>query len=162
MSSRELVQAKTERNALAPFLHLPAELLIRITHYVAADYEDRLTCTKPGAGLLTHVCSALRSLLVDTPSLWARINLDWREDVLRRCLIRSQKSHALHVKGSLRFVESEFFHRSASAERQLFVECMPRTRSISMCIDADGAEDEFVARIQGGRAPELREVHIYA
>jgi hypothetical protein len=71
----ELARLKRKRNQFAFLLCLPTEIIVAIVKESLPEKELEL----PGAlYALTSVCSHLRFLLIDTPSLWTLVNFFWK------------------------------------------------------------------------------------
>jgi hypothetical protein len=90
----------TRRNALAPLCHLPTEILLDILDLLAphihtshGEYMD----WRRGRGRVAWVgvmgvCTRMRSLVLNTPRLWADVDLNRHEEWTRLCLERSISS----------------------------------------------------------------------
>jgi hypothetical protein len=90
----------TRRNALAPLCILPTEILLDIIdllsphiHTNHGDHMDR----RRGRGRVgwvgvMGVCTRMRSLVLNTPRLWADVDLNRNEEWTRLCLERSISS----------------------------------------------------------------------
>jgi hypothetical protein len=91
----------TRRNALAPLCNLPTEVLLDILDLLSAriltNHAERQEY-KRGRGRVGWVgvmgtCTRMRSLVLNTPRLWADVNLNRNEEWARLCLERSISFH---------------------------------------------------------------------
>jgi hypothetical protein len=89
-------------NALVPFCRLPIEILVRIMDILAAPTSDapqtpadkEEKTEEKGGGLAgwTHVmgtCTRMRSLVLNTPRLWAEVDLTRNAEWVKLCMERS-------------------------------------------------------------------------
>jgi hypothetical protein len=89
-------------NALVPFCRLPTEILVRIMDMLAAPTsdapqtpacgEDKKDGKRSGLAGWTHVmgtCTRMRSLVLNTPRLWAEVDLTRNSEWIKLCMERS-------------------------------------------------------------------------
>jgi hypothetical protein len=114
-------QLFTRRNALAPLCNLPTEVLLDILDLLSprtqTNHGDKLWRRygrgRVGWASVMGVCTRMRSLVLNTPRLWADVNLNRNVEWTRLCLERSMSSH-LQVS----FDEEDALHWSEYEDKQ--------------------------------------------
>jgi hypothetical protein len=127
-------QTAVARNALVPFLCLPEDMIIRIAREVSSPYGMLALNHRP-LDRMTSVCSSLRTLLVNTPSLWTSVDFAWHKDIIERYVSRSSASHALHLHASLPCEANQEVWAVAGDTYPVFARCMPRTQFLTLDIE---------------------------
>lgn len=142
----ETVEARKTRNACTPFGRLPGDVLISIAEYAVIDSALALGMAPHILNMLTGVHSRLRAVLVDTPTLWARVSFGWPTRTIKVFLARGAPSHALALRFNVGTVTEQSCARLA--------QYLPRTRALTLLWDA-GGEHRLVRAMGEVDAPVL-------
>jgi hypothetical protein len=88
-------QLQSRRNALVPLLRLPTEILLRIAemlvYYKPTFYSPVIRLEENWRGFM-GVCTHMRFLVLDSPRLWAHIDLSRSVEWVELCIQRAQTS----------------------------------------------------------------------
>jgi hypothetical protein len=115
----EIQRLRTARNTLVPFGRLPDELLVHVARY--------FTQPKP-LYATSMVCSRFRTVIVNTPELWANIDCNWPLAMVTGHLIRAA-SHALVMSAR---IDQFWPHLEGIIE-----DALPRTNSLTLEVQSD-------------------------
>jgi hypothetical protein len=99
--TQELHDLKVARNARAPLVRLPDELLLRIAKYaVPGDLEYEYQGGQKRLYLQTWICQRLRRVFVSAPELWRTIDVSrWSSRAIQECQERAAAC-LLHIRAT--------------------------------------------------------------
>jgi hypothetical protein len=148
--TKELHNLKVARNARAPLVRLPDELLIRIAKHAIPNTDDYEYEDQRKIYTYTWICHRLRCVIISAPQLWTSIDISqWNHHGITECLERAAAC-PLNIRAT---GENELSPQDSDA----LVNCLRKAGSFSFSFMGQDFNDQLAVYdlLAGIQAPML-------
>jgi hypothetical protein len=153
--TKELHNLKVARNARAPLVRLPDELLIRIAKHAIPNTDDYEYEDQRKIYTYTWICHRLRCVIISAPQLWTTIDIaQWTPRGITECLERAAAC-PLNIRATGEYALSP-------PESVALINCLRKAGSFSFSFMGEDFNDQLAVHniMAGIPAPKLLSLSI--